>query len=95
MLFNKASYNSDDMMQIFVKTTEGKTITVEAEASDTIYALKAILKNMLGIPTKHQRLIFVDMQLEDGDNLSDYNIQKESILNLVLRIRGGSKKGED
>ena len=84
----------DTDMQIFVKLPSGKTITLEVEASDNIYMVKKLIKNMVNIPKVQQRLLFMDQQLEDDHTLSDYNIQNEAKLELMLTLRGGGKRAK-
>ena len=93
---DSSSPNSDsdsDMMQVNVKLiiTTGMIIKLQVEASDTIYNLKKILKNLMDIPIKHQRMLYMGMELEDGSTLLEADIQNEDKLEVVGRLRGGVK----
>jgi len=76
-------------MQLYVKTLTGKTITLDVEPNDTVKILKAKVQDKEGIPPEQQRIIWGGVQLEEDKTLNSYKIQKESVLHLVLRLRGG------
>jgi hypothetical protein len=61
---------------IYIKTLDGKTLTIQIELSDTVHNLKVMILEREGIPVDRQRLIFSGTQLDDERNLSSYNIER-------------------
>jgi len=76
-------------MQVFVKTLSGKTISVDVEPDESVESLKAKIREKEGVPLDQQRIIFGGKHLDELKTLSDYDIDDDSTLHLVLRLRGG------
>ena len=79
-------------MQVFVKTLTGKTLTIETSPIETVFDFESKVYKKEGIPPNQQRLVFAGKQLYEKNILYDYNIQRESTIHLVLRLRGGNSK---
>jgi ubiquitin C len=75
--------------QIFIKTLQGKTMTLDVADTDTIASVKQKIYDKENIPQDQQRLVFNGKQLEDNMTIADYNIQTDANIHLVLRLRGG------
>jgi ubiquitin C len=74
---------------IFIKNLNGKSIVINIDANETVESLKQKVQDKEGVSPNQQRIIYAGKQLENGRILSDYNIQKEATLHLVLRLTGG------
>ena len=77
-------------MQIFIKTLTGRTITIIVDPTDTVRNVKQKIKDKDDVPVDEQQLLYAGKELRDEDKLTDYNIQMESTIHLVLRLPGGS-----
>ena len=77
-------------MNLRVKTLTGKTITVDVNKSDSIDIVKSKIASKAGIPQDQQRLLLSGKQLENSKTVQDYKeLEENSVLHLVLRLRGG------
>ena len=81
--------------QIFVRVLASKSVALFVDQSQSIESVKHKLQCLIDIPFQHQRLLFNGKQLQDAMLLSDYNVEKDSTLHLVLRLRGGSSSEEE
>lgn len=76
-------------MRLLVKTTTGTTTVIEADPDETVESLKTKVFQKQQIPVESQRLIIHGKQLENGHKLKEYKLAENSVLDLILHIKGG------
>ena len=86
VLFTTSLSAQGGSYQIYVKTPTGSHIMLDVNQGNTIYEVKEMIQTRTGVSPARQRLIFAGKVLEDGRTLSDYNIQKESMLHVVFLL---------
>jgi hypothetical protein len=77
-------------MNVFLKTMSGKTTQIEVNQEDTVEMVKRKVEELQGVQTEYQQLIYGGKQLHNNFKLKDYKISQDSVIFLVLRLRGGS-----
>jgi hypothetical protein len=82
-------------MQIFLRAVSGNTLTLEVEPSTLVEQLKRQIQDKEGIPLQQQRVVYAGKQLENNRAVSDYNIEKESTLYLLLRLRAAGNRNRE
>jgi hypothetical protein len=79
-------------MQIFVYLIAGKTITVDVLPDDTIFLVKEKIFDKEGIDPQYQQLYFGAKYLQDDKTIKHYQILKESVIHILMRLPGGSNQ---
>ena len=88
-IFLAINLRGGNRIVIFLRTLSGKEIPLQVPSTETVYNVKKFIQKITEFPIDTLRLIFAGKQLEDGHTLSDYHIENESILGLILRLQGG------
>ena len=79
----------NNAFEVTIRTLTGKNIPLFLDSLDTVHNMQILVYLVEKIPPDQQRLIFEGKQLELNKTLADCNIKKESVVHLVLRLRGG------
>ena len=76
-------------MSIIIRDFNGKSININTRRIDSIQSLKEKIYSRTGISINDQVLSFAGKYLENYKKLYEYNILRNSILNLNLGLKGG------
>jgi len=78
--------------QIFVKSSNNMTFTINITPDETVASLKTQIFNQEGIPIELQKLVFAGKLLENDRSLESYNILPLTTIKLVIGEDGNAGK---
>jgi len=76
------------MLQLFIKTLTGDTITIEVPPDCSIKKIKEEIAKKKDILPRQQRLMLNGRELNDDKNVSDYNISNNATIHLIIKLTG-------
>jgi len=74
---------------IQVRSLTGKQTLLQVHDKMIVSELKTLIEKIDQTPFDQQRIIYNGKQLEDEHTLDHYNIKKDTVVHIILRIRGG------
>lgn len=80
-----------DTIQILIRPGRDKILPYNVTPTDTIENIKARIEHDLGWPINTQKLGIGLRMLELEATVSEYDIEKDYIVQLTVRLRGGNK----
>lgn len=72
--------------QIIIKTLVQKSIQLDVNLTDTIKIVKEKIHDQEGVLPYQQHLYFNGVELEDVNTLNHYNIMKDYVIDLLIRL---------
>ena len=75
-----------EMTTLRVKMLTGETFFVAVATSASVEDVKEKIREQIDVPTRHQRLVYAGIPMQDDKTLSDYIIAKEDTLYLIRRL---------
>lgn len=83
---SSSAHAGGGQLLVFVRSLAGKVVPIQLQPADTVGELKRRVEVQEGIPRANQCLVSGGCQLQDDRTVSDYGVQNQSTVHLLVRV---------